>query len=264
MLRLAVFGADKLRWQALADRLRGVTLDESLPTCQACAFAGPPFDDAMRCLQAGKPVLIASAIGLTREFLRTSASHANLTIVNPDRYLPSRQLIRQQLDAGKLGAPGLIRMHRWESAATEASLLRDLDLALWYAGAMPNVVYAVGHARGTQVHLGFAGGGMALLEQAIIPADESYGSLAVIGANGAAYADDHQNMQLAFRGGAPRAIKSDEGVGQWVTLLQEYIDRVASATESESCPTWQQVVTVADAVENSLRTKETVALKGVP
>ena len=42
-----------------------------------------------------------------------SRGHATLSIVNPDRCLPSRQLLRQQLDTGKLGEAVLVRSHRW-------------------------------------------------------------------------------------------------------------------------------------------------------
>src|SRR5439155_1554995 len=143
-----------------------------------------PSAEIERHLQTGKPVLIVGTNGLTKDTLQILSTHPNLAIVNPDRYLPSRQLIRQQLDADKLGAPGLIRIHRWEPDTPPPptrkrpdgaeTLRRDLDLVLWYAGAMPNVVYTALHARGMQIHLGFAAGAMALLDHATMPADEAY------------------------------------------------------------------------------------------
>ena len=114
---------------------------------------------------------------------------------NPDRFLPSRQLIRQQLDSGKLGDVGLIRVHRWEPTVGQVfnlpgvggqvenlpheinvlptGLLRDLDLVLWLVGKPPDSIYAVSRSESSdsqskfiQVHLGFPGGAMALISTA--------------------------------------------------------------------------------------------------
>lgn len=290
MIRLAVIGADKALCAALAARLRGVTLDDaplpqSLEACQGVVFFDPPFDEVKRCLQAGKPVLVVSASSLTRGTLQTlSEVHLQATILrranvllaiaNADRYLPSRQLIRRQLHAdksgeivwreslhaGPLGAPGLIRIHRWESNANEASLLRDLDLIAWYCRETPHLVYALAHACGTQIHLGFPSGCMALIDQASMPADETYYSLSVIGAHGAAYLDDHQNMQIVYRGGPPQAIRAEEGVGQWVSLMQEFVDDIAGKRRME-LPHWQFAFAIAEAVETSLKTRQAVPLE---
>ena len=69
------------------------------------------------------------------------------------RWEQARQLIRQQLDAGRLGEPGLVRVHRWEHADTEgasgdvpAALTQDMDTAVWLMGSAPAVVYAVQRA----------------------------------------------------------------------------------------------------------------------
>ena len=164
-------------------------------------------------------------------------------VVNPDRFLPSRQLIRQQLDAGKLGEVGLVRVHRWEpqdSASGDethglpTSLVRDLDVVLWLIGQSPDAVYAVEQAdsksdgsrgRFLQVHLGFPSGAMALLDFADrLPPGEGYQSLSVIGSAGTAYADDHQNMQLVFRGGRPQAVRADESGRRHSALVQEKVE----------------------------------------
>ena len=86
-----------------------------------------------------------------------------------------------------------------------------------------------------------------------LPAGDGYHSLAVIGSAGAAYADDHQNMQLVFRGGHPQAIRTEEDDAAWLfLLLQEYVevlqggraDRFAGPLQ------WQNVWTTLAAVQH--------------
>ena len=265
MLRLAVHGANDSRLQEIACRLRGVRLDVGQsPSGDAAVFFAPPLDAIEPYLHANKPVLVALDNGLTTERLQTLSdlvrnASASLLVANPDRYLPSRQVIRLQLD--KLGAPGLIRIHRWEPS--EPSPVRgrldprDLDSVIWYFGTTPNVVHAVAHARGTQVHLGFPNGGMALIDQAMVPPGDSYYSLSVICASGAVYADDHPNMQLIYQGGSPSAVRALEGV-PWAALVQDFLDSINAGSVQH--PHWQTAILIAEAVEASLRTKQAVSL----
>jgi predicted dehydrogenase len=266
MIRLAVIGAKEMRWREIALRLRGVTLEVgSTLTCDAAYFDSHDVE-IERYLQAGKHVLLSPDAGFSRDRLQTytglaKEANARFTVANPERHRPSVQLIRQQLDAGKLGEPGLIRVHRWEPEDRKGKLLRDLDLVLWYMGKPPNVVYAVQHL----VHLGFPGGAMALLECTDrVPAGDGYYSLSLIGANGAAYSDDHQNIQLVYRGGSPKAIGAAESLVQWSSLLQAFADSVMAydSNRVEAFPTWLDVLTVSEAVQESLRSKQAVALKG--
>jgi predicted dehydrogenase len=277
MIRLAVIDAKDVHWQELKPRLRGVTLGAwlahaELHTIDGAVFFGQPRTDIERFLREGKHVLVSADAGWSKEMLQSLAeiaqkANARFTVANSERYLPSRRLIRQQLDAGKLGEPGLIRLHRWAPAEHDGSAPRDLDLVMWYFGKPPNLVYAVGHV----VHLGFPGGGMALLDHAVIPGDR-YDSLSMICSRGAAYAEDHQNMQLIFRGGSTRAIRTDEGIQQWSALVQEFVDSIVGqdsdpvmkTTGLESYPTWPQVLTVSEAVHQSLRTKQAVVPEGAP
>lgn len=273
MIGLAVLDSDTARWQAIAARLRGAMLlgacadfdHESLSMMDAVAFFQLPQKEQPsieQMLQAGKDVLLSVDAGLSKASLQkwtdvARAAKVRLAIVNPDRYLPSRQLIRQQLDTGKLGEPGLIRVHRWESAG---SMLSDLDLILWYFGKPANIVHGLENNGCTQIHLGFPDGGMALLDYARrLPAGNRYYSLSVIGSSGAAYADDHQNRQLVYQGGSPRAVDAGEGAIQWATLLQEFIDSKGLA----SCSTWSDVLTLSAAVAQALHTKQAVVPDGV-
>ena len=205
-------------------------------------------------------------------------------IINPDRFLPSRQLIRQQVDSGKLGDVGLIRIHRWEpnvghvsnvpglnghvenvphdAGDLPAALLRDLDLTLWLAGKMPDAIHAVEQSdstgRTSQIHLGFPGGAMALIDYSNrLPAGDGYQSLSVIGSSGAAYSDDHQNMQLVFRGGQAQAVRADETGRRHAAAVQERINSLQAGHDVATCVAeWQNVVKVAESVRQAISTGE--------
>ncbi|MSQ97342.1 MAG: hypothetical protein EXR98_22705 [Gemmataceae bacterium] len=271
MIRLMVIGPAGLPWRDIARRPRGAVICDdgvaaSMQAWDAALAFAIPDDDGLsfeRLLDGRKHVLVPIDIDLPFAQLQALADRAKqvnvrFAVVNPDRYLPSRQLIRHQLDAGKLGEPGLIRIHRWRSAG---ALLRDLDLVLWYFGKAPNLVYAVSHVGGgnTQIHLGFPGGGMALLDHAAgLPVGAGYYSLSLIGSTGAAYADDHQNMQLAYQGGLPRAVHADEGTLPIAVLVQEFVDAIAAGRDAAE--DWRQVFAIRAAIEQSIATRQAVTL----
>jgi predicted dehydrogenase len=316
MIRLAVNSSEEAAWRETALRLRGATIAACgggcrTLECDAVVFVGPsclereviePF------LHAGKHVLLTVEACLSEEVLELLSVAARqgggqLAIVNPDRYLPSRQLIRQQLDAGKLGEVGLVRLHRWwptsavhkpEASARgdrmsplagasglyqatdlnlhglPAGLMCDLDLVGWLIGKLPNLLYAVGHlSEGdegagsfVQVHCGYPDGGMALIDcSEHLPPGDGYQSLSVIGSAGTAYADDHQNMQLLYRGGPPQAVRTEEGSRQLVALVQDFVDALNTNKDlSASVSSWRVVLTMADAVRRSLDSKQAVHL----
>jgi predicted dehydrogenase len=185
---------------------------------------------------------------------------------NPQRLLPSRQLIKRELESGKLGEPGLIRIHHWEGtnddvpAAGElpSALLQQIDVILWLMGNSPITVYAVEHldaakskpGRYLQIHFGFPGDAMALLVYSSLhPPGDSYRMLHVIGSAGAAYADDQQIMQLLYQGGQVRGV-----------VAQEFMTSVPGCA---SIPQdWANILAVADAVHRSLASRQAVSLEG--
>jgi hypothetical protein len=257
MLPIAIVGLASDLIEAVAMRLRGATVRAEADSAAILLLGDPPLalSTIERQLRDGKNVIITPGPGLSSELL----AHPRLRVVNPERYLPSRQLIRQQLDAGNLGEPGLLRLHCWQPAGHDptAALLRQLDLAFWYFGKTPNLVYAVNNS-GCQVHLGFAGGGMALLDLVHdLAAADAYHALSLIGAHGAAYADDHANMQLLYRGNSTQAMRTGEGIAAWTALVQDCVD--ARATDAS---VWRDVLRVADAVRESAACKQAIALKG--
>jgi predicted dehydrogenase len=291
VIRLAVRG-DESTCQDVALRLRGASLADRLAAdratappdgCDAVVFLESRESDADlmdRCLTAGKHVLLTPRPWLSGDVLERLAAPkaAQLDVANPDRFAPSRQVIRQVLDEGKLGAPGLIRAHRWESAdaagesppaGVPVALASDVDLAVWWMGQPPNLVYALeragddaGRASGrlTQVHLGFPGGGMALLDYCDhLPAGDGYQSISLIGSRGAAYADDHQNMQLAYRGGAPRALRVDERGTRFAALVQRFVDALNAGHDlSADDAAWRTVLAVAEVIRRSIASGQAI------
>jgi predicted dehydrogenase len=274
----------------LKARLHGASVDsgtsEMSADCTACAFLDPDertAERAQRSLDSGKDVLLLAGPWLSHGALGrlSEAAHragTRLAVLNPERFVPSRQLIREQLDSGRLGVPGLVRMHRWANSASAegempVSLILDLDIAMWLMGETPDRAYAVEAqhldrtgpiGRAMQVHLGFPSGGMALLDFAQRPpAHDSYQSLSVIGSSGAAYADDHQNMQLSYGGaGPPQAHRVSEQTTALVTLVQWF---VTDLLQRETKPVdggspWTRVLEIAGAVRHSIESRQAVEL----
>jgi predicted dehydrogenase len=291
-IRLALRGAEPIQPQ-LRGRLRGATVapypgaGRPPDDCEAVVLLDPrPSESELiqRCLGAGRHTLLVARPWLTPgvlEGLGAGASRAGvqLAVLNPDRFLPSRQLIRQQIDAGRLGEPGLVRMHRWVQRGSPdagpdeepaAPLARDIDTASWLMGTAPEVVFALQGAddrrgdRSTLVHLGFPGGGMALIDHwDHLPPGDGYRSLSLIGSTGAAYADDHQNAQLVFRGGPPQALGVDEGGREHLALVQAFVDGIDQGHDlSASVSAWRLVMAGADAARESIASRRAVALGG--
>jgi predicted dehydrogenase len=266
--------------------LRNVIIEvgqAALPSVDAVVFAEAPAEMGAieAALRAGKHVLyaadpcVATADWAALQALALQQS-VRLTLVNPDRWRPSRRLVKQ-LIPDKLGQAALVRMHRWDSSGRPAifpaglpgPLWRDIDTALWLAGRTPNVVFALQHglvvgagACLLHVHFGYADGGMALIDyDNRLPAGDPYHALSVIGTTGAAYADDQENMQLLYRGGRSQALRAEEDRQVYRDLIQSFADSLRAKQDlSEQAVPWQQVVAVAEAIGESLATGKAVHL----
>jgi predicted dehydrogenase len=204
------------------------------------------------------------------------------------RFLPSVQAVKQSLDAGQLGKPALLRIHRWEphdfsncqtdategsesfSTATFGRLAREIDVACWFFGETPTYVYAVGRRSSSdqngleylQLHLGFACDGMALIDHArTLPPGECYFSLSLIGAKGAAYVDDHHNMQLLFGEHHPRAVKTPQGDLHALLQLQEFVSAIGGNREpAVTGADARRVIQVIEATAESLASRRAQCL----
>lgn len=292
-MRLAVFGADGQLCNEIDRRLRGsisvisadaISAGTPLAAVDASAFVGsrtPNPDEMQQIVQHGKPVLLANDMVFSMEGLDATldreSSEPPIVLMNPDRWLPSRRLISDELKGTKFGPVGLIRSHRWEASSSGGvidsnglppALLRDLDLVVWLKQALPNLIFAThaaisesSHGPGAiQVHLGFGDGTMALVGYSdALPDTESYQTLSAICANGAMSADDHSNRQLIFGDGAAQADPSDEGILSLVSLIQQFVDGLSSANGFEAgVMAWRQVRTLAKQVRRSLDSRQAV------
>jgi hypothetical protein len=283
MLRLAVNGIDETARRNLAVRLRHAALVNAGDAEALICLAATTPADVQSFLDAGKPVLISADFCLADQqlvqFFQRSPADGGPLILNSDHFLPSRGLLHQQLKSGKLGELGLLRLHRWQPCDAQpasindlpVALVLDVELVLWYAGRSPDVVFAVERADEQQsastflqLHFGLPGGAMALLDYARrLPGGEGYDSLSLIGSSGAAYADDHQNMQLAYGGGRPLALRTEQRDGQLAVMAQRFVDAVrsGSAGAEPEGRVWPDVMRIAEALRGSLASGDSVFLE---
>jgi predicted dehydrogenase len=149
---------------------------------------------------------------------------------HPWRFRPDVQAVIRNLDTGNLGVPGLVRIHRWSTdhitSIDPSTILPEIDLILWVFGKPHETAYVVGRGKDfLQVHLGFADNGMALVDYAWgVPA--KYDSFTLIGGDGAAYADDHHNMNLLITDSPIQAIKTGQGTHHIYGLLKEFVTAI--------------------------------------
>ena len=179
------------------------------------------------------------------------AGAGRLLLAYRQRWRPEVAAVCAAVEAGELGRAGLIRLHAWRVSEPEGgdvnAAVRDaVDTVLRIAGSGADVVHATGDEGCLLVHLGFAGGGMALLDLAVSPGDP-YDSLAVIGADGAAHADDHRNVQLLHdrHGLHGMPLRGDAELG----LVRAFAGGAHSAATHE-----RRVTRVTEAIGASRRT----------
>ena len=271
--------ADSLGASITANSLDDL-LDQHLDAFDAVLIpesSGSRVSLAMRSAATGKHVLVASPLSpsaQTAEDVINACRSANvrLMVSHSLRFMPSQQEVKAALTDGKLGEPGLLRMHRWTESTDQSDAdgimmgqtVDGIDLAIWLFGGMPTEVYAVSRPSYVQVHLGFADGGMALIDDArTLPGGGEYFSLSLIGSTGAAYADDHHNRNLLFRGGDPSAIETDLGSLHLTAQLQEFVAAIEEQREpAANGADSQAALQVAEAAVASLQSRQALRLIG--
>jgi predicted dehydrogenase len=291
-IRLVVRG-EMLKGYALAVPLRHATVtfrDAPLSQTQLADFDAIAFvqsdqlsiGEVQQLANFGKHILVAADACQSQQDLAIltalkSSAPVQIAVLNPVHFLPSRKLIRQRLESGKLGVPGLVRIHSWWPAGKSRTsvgtvplrLLCELEFAVSLFREAPQRIYAVQCRESDsslgaylQVHLGFSSGWMALIDYTDrLPPGDGYSSMHVIASHGAAYSDDMQNRQLLFRGGRPQSWLIDESLDQWSEMLQEFVDGLQETRHlTEKLPGWTNAVKVASAVVQSLDQRRAVAL----
>ena len=216
----------------------------------------------------GKPVLAGATGG---SLAALGQADTLLMPAYPWRFLPSVQSVKHSLNDGKLGQAGLLRIHRWlppgEGVVSLAErILPDADLACWLFGSAPETVWSLQSAANPeyiQFHLGFANDGMAMIDVAAsLPSGGDYFSLTMIGGTGAAYADDHHNMNLLYSGGQPNAIRASQGRADLVGQLQEFVDAISEQrAPSVTVADTTRAVEVLDRVLESAKSRQVISGK---
>lgn len=281
MIRLALFGVqdDVGGWTKVAQRIGEVSVtaiadieqlsDDRVDAVVVCSADGR----GEACLAAaarGKHVFLVvppESCDLAAQLNDACLGRVRL-MVGSDRCRPSVREIKRSLDAGQLGDPGLMRIHRWQSDAP-VDPTAEIDLALWMFGVSPNTVYAVAkpdadNVEYLQIHLGFRGGGMGLIDvsNSLLYASKYY-SLSLIGSTGAAYADDHRNQQLLFRSDNPRALTTSEGDAARAAQLQEFVDAISEQREADyTAADALAALSVRDSVLESIKCARPAGLVG--
>ncbi len=249
-----VVDTDRAAAQSMADATGASIVLESLEDALAqheaydAVVLRQPLQDrgaaACRLAEAGKHLLVEAPIAASLAEAEKSVDLAgknkvSVMVGRTLRFLPGNQTILSRLAEKKLGAPGLLRVHRWSSAGARENTLAeqivgDIDLAICIFAGLPTRVYAIKRKPAyLQIHFGFAHGGMAVLDFArALPEGQGYNSLHVIGSTGAAYADDHHNTHLVYRGGEPRARISGHGNFHIARELQEFVDAIVEKRPS--------------------------------
>lgn len=221
-------------------------------------------DLACAAAKAGKHVFVSSPLAATVEEVdriaaACRAAGVTLMVGSHIRSRPSIAAVKSALDSGKLGEPALLRVHCWEPKGTgepsgweaiqnkdfgefRSRVIQQLDLALWMFSDAPTDIYAVGHDQladnsawpeYVQIHLGFPNGGATLISiSRSLPAGDDYQTVSLIGSTGAAYADDHPQTHLLFRGDHPAAVKGNEMVPAIVAQLRDFQSAIAAKTDT--------------------------------
>lgn len=235
-----------------------------------------------------KPILISSSAAGDLESLSPTAGGV-IRICDTWRFLASTRALSEKLMSGRLGAPGLLRIHRWrhhgdgdrrhkeqpgasDHTTTHNVLFNDIDLMLSVFGELPVTTYVVERQqqdtdndapRYRQIHCGFADGGMALLVfTTALPAGETYDSVSLIAGAGATYFDDHHNSHLLYRGGAPQVLFSRQGEHHFVDEVQAFVDQMQGVTsDGPRLPDASNIANISlvqEDIARSLQTRQVV------
>lgn len=241
-------------------------------------------DIAHTAIAAGKHVLVEKPLALSADAaaaVQRAARHADVRLMAAHtlRFMPANVQVHRALTAGELGRPGMLRSHRWlrrfpgspggwkHDPVRNGGLcvhegVHEIDQALWLIGERPTQVHTLARPELLQIHLGFASGAMALCGVATgLPLGGGYYSLALIGSLGAAYADDHHNVQLVYRGGRPQAFVSDQRASAVRAQLDEFAQAIAEGREpSVSGADAVAALQVAEAAAASSASEQTAHL----
>jgi predicted dehydrogenase len=280
-------------WRDAARRLRRSQLVTDRSRAEAEVFDGAAIAKlpAIRAaIDAGRHAVVAAEPGLSQEQLASLAEAARgkgvlFAMLNPERFLPSRELMLSQLaigeQSGPLGTPEFVRAHRWENHVAPAPLglpgplVGEIEIASQLFLRPVRTVFALRPAglSAWQLHLGFCPG-MAVIDYCDSLQGTTavgYRSLSIIGSRGSTQIDDHTNTQPAYVGGSgPTGLTVGEGVVHLTKLLDYAAGmlELGGRSKAEAEAKWlasvsqaEEIVAAVEAVKKSLATGEAVTLE---
>ena len=278
LMQLAIRGSDEQAAKLLPaiERVRSVRVDDE----GSDAVVVFSFEDAYDTAEQGKHVFLAAPCLASEEQAKTllqrcQSKSVTLFAGGLPRNSPACAPMLARLTDGKLGEPGLLRVHRWwdrlpafHNSSTDRLepflTFGDIDLAIRVFGEAPTEVFALerGDPAYLQIHLGFSNGGMALLDFAKLRTGRGYDSVSLIGSTGAAYADAHHNVHLLFTGGEPKTWMSDPGNG-FAAELSAFANCVLeNQTPAVDGAAILRVHRVIEAVRAALETPDVLHMQG--
>lgn len=228
--------------------------------------------------EASKDVLVCISPVRCYEALARIGEHCGIVamVAQPRRFMHYQRSAWASLQSGKIGRLGLLRMHNWMSgnvleqsdAAVAEMIVGDADLACWMFNDAPEVVYSATTSKtrpldGVMFHLGFQGGGMAIVDcHRTLGGQESYSALSLIGSAGAVYADDQHNTNLLIREQTfGRAVRTES---DWFGhQLSAFVESIAKRNPL-TCTVADAIrsVSVANAIVDSFRVGQVSTLEG--
>ena len=311
MVRLAIVDSEKTAnaYAQAADRLGDARVcftvgSHSVPTATACESWGSllaghadDFDavivrepvpkrleEISDAVKNGKHVLCAAPFGSCPDDVDqvyAAAAEAGVCLMAERlfRYHPYSQTLEQALSEGKLGSPGLLRVHDWKPPPLTSSdqsqnetLFPWIDEHVAVANRLfnesPNCVFAklmsIDLARfGVQIHLGFPSKGMALIDVGhFLPHSPSYFSMSLIGETGAVYADDHHNSHLVWRRDGRVGVPIGFGDEPIRLQLNAFLDAVAGNGAAHESRETRAAIAVSTAVLESSSRNGVACVRG--
>ena len=224
MIRLAIQleGALATSYTEAARRVRGVVLVPGEAEAEALV-------SDQTATARGRPLLLVPDTG--GEFAQVDGRGLVMPAAGW-RFRPGIRAIHRRLAAGHLGAPGLLRIHRWGGQPLP---LADIDLASWFFDADPRTSHVVSQSDTgyRQIHLGFQEGGMAVIDHAPLRGPASYESVSLIGSAGSASHDDHHNTNLRYDRNGCTGLTVGEGVTSQVALLRAFVEAITGERPAE-------------------------------
>ena len=208
-----------------------------------------------------KPILFNPYVfDNNKELDSLSRVNSNIVFASLWRFYPNIVEVKSFIDLGKLGNIGLIRIHKWSCGKLKKNksnqLIALIDLVSWLFPHKMKSIYAMKSSLNDnyqQLHFVFEKNGMAIVDNTFsLPEDGEYFSLNVIGDKGAAYADDHHNINLMFNRFGSHAFRIEQGELNLLNQLQQFVNYLNNSHNSIiGLKEFRRILNFSEIIENS-------------